>query len=70
MIIIPLPTDFSRWGGANEALGAIGMGTRMDLKIHERGEGAVRIGRHGFVPMVETEEHMMEFLKRFAGGDK
>ena len=57
-------------GGANEALGAIGMGTRLDLKIHERGEGAVRIGRHGFVPKVETEEHMMEFLKRFAGGDK
>ena len=56
-------------GGSNEALGAIGMGNRMDLKIHKRGEGAVRIGRHGFVPKVETDENMMEFLKRLAGRD-
>ena len=49
---------------------AINMGTRLDLKIHERGEGAVKPGRHRFAPKVGTEERMMEFLKRFAGGNK
>ena len=46
------------------------MGTRLALKIHERGEGAVKPGRHGFVPKVGTEERMMDLLKRFAGGKK
>ena len=47
---------------------AIGMGTRMPLKMHDRGEVAVKLGRHRFVPKVGTEERMMDFLKRFAGG--
>ena len=34
----------------------------------QRGGGAVKPGRHGFVPKIGTEEHMMEFLKRFVGG--
>ena len=46
------------------------MGTRLDLKIHERGEGAAKSGRRGFVPKVGAEEHMMELLKRYTGGNK
>ena len=46
------------------------MGTRLPLKIHRRGEGAVKPGRHGFVPKIGTEERMMDFVKRFAGGKK
>ena len=58
-------------GGSYEALEldtkrAIDMGTRMPLKIHKRGEGAVKTGRHGFFPKVGTEECMMDFLKSFA----
>ena len=61
--------------GANEALDldtkrAIDMGTRLPLKIHKRGEGAVKPGRHGFVPKVGTEDCMMGFLKSFSGGKK
>ena len=42
-------------GGAYESLEidvncSINMGTRLDLKIHERGEGSVKPGRHGLVP--------------------
>ena len=44
---------------------AINMGTRLDLKIHKRGEGAAKSGRRGFVPKVGTEERIMEFLKRY-----
>ena len=62
-------------GGANEALElkvkrAIDMGTRLALKIQERGEGAVNTGRHVFVPKARAEERMIEFLKSFAGGKK
>ena len=38
---------------------AVDMGTRLDLKIHERGEGAAKYGRRGFVPKVGTEERIM-----------
>ena len=60
-------------GGEYEALKidakrTIDMGTTLTLKIHERGEGSAKPGRHGFVPNVGTEEHMMNFLKRLAGG--
>ena len=48
----------------------INMGTRMALKIHKRGEGSVKPSRHGFVPKVGTEERIMDFLKRYAGGKK
>ena len=43
----------------------IDMGTRLALKIHERGEGAVKPGRRVFVPKVGTEERIMDFLKRY-----
>ena len=46
----------------------IDMGTRLALKIHERGEGAVKPGRQVFVPKVGAEEHIMDFIKRYAGG--
>ena len=49
---------------------AIGTETRLDLKIHERGEEAVKPGRHGFVPKVGMEERIMDFIKRYAGGTK
>ena len=62
-------------GGANEApeldaKRAINMLNRLALKIHKRGEGAVKPGRHGFVPKVGTEERMMEFIKNVAEGKK
>ena len=62
-------------GGANKALNidvkhAIGMGTRPTLKIHERWEGSIKPGRHGFIPKARTEDCIMEFLKRFAWGKK
>ena len=62
-------------GGAYEALEleakrAIDMGTRLALKIHKRGGGAVKPGRHVFVLKVRTEEHMMDFIKSFTGGKK
>ena len=46
-------------GGAYEALNidakrTIDMVTRLDLKINKRGEGAVKPGRHTFVPKVGT----------------
>ena len=44
---------------------AIDTGTRLALKIHERGEGAVKPGRRVFVPKVGTEERIMDFLKRY-----
>ena len=31
---------------------AVDMGTRLALKIHDRGEGAVKSGRNGFIPKV------------------
>ena len=46
------------------------MGTRLALKIHERVEGAVKPGRHGFVLKVGTEERIMHFLKMYVGGEK
>ena len=62
-------------GGSYEALKldvkrAIEMVTRLPLKIYEKGEGDVKLGRYGFVPKVSTEERMMDFLKRFVGGKK
>ena len=48
---------------------AIYMVTRLALKIHERGEGAVKPGRHVFVLKVSTEERIMDFLKRYVGGE-
>ena len=62
-------------GGSYEALEldanrAIDVGTRLALKIHERGEGAVKPGRHIFVLKVRTEERIMDFLKRYVGGEK
>ena len=62
-------------GGAYEATEldakrAIDMGASLDPKINERGEGAVKPGRHGFVPKVRTEERIMDFLKRYSGGNK
>ena len=38
------------------------MGTRLTLKINERGELAVKPGRHVFVLKVRTEERIMNFL--------
>ena len=60
--------------GAYEALEledkhAIAMGTRMALKIHERGEGDVKPGRHVLVPKVGTEDCIIDFLKRYVGGE-
>ena len=71
----PLAEIFFTVGGENEALELnskrdIDMGTSLALKIHKRGDEAVKIGRHGFVPKVGTEEHMTEFIKRFARGKK
>ena len=65
----PLSDRVFAVGGAYEALklavqNAIDMETRLPFKIHERGEGAVKPGRHVFVPKVGTEERMMYFLKR------
>ena len=59
-------------GGAYKALElkskrAIDMGTRLALKIHKRGEGAVKLGRHVFVSKVRTEERIMDFIKRYTG---
>ena len=59
-------------GGEYEALDldtkyAIDIVTRPTFKIHERGEGDVKLGRHRFVTKVRTEERMMDFLKRFVG---
>ena len=52
-------------GGAYDALDlnaklTINMGTRLPLKIQDRGKGDVKPGRHGFVPKVRTEERTME----------
>ena len=47
---------------------AIDMGTRVTLKIHKRGEGAVKTGKHVFVLKVGTDEGMMEFLNRYSWG--
>ena len=62
-------------GGSYEDLGldakqTINMGTMLPLKIHKRGEGEVKPGRHGLIPKVGIEERMMEFLNRLAGGNK
>ena len=59
-------------GGAYEALDInvkrfINMETGLPLKIHKRGEGAVKPGRHRFVPKVGTEEGIMDSLKGYAG---
>ena len=59
-------------GGSYKALEidakcAINMKTRLALKIHVREEGAVKPGRHIFVPKVGMEAHIMDFLKRYAG---
>ena len=69
----PLAVKFVTVGGKYEALEldakrAIDMGNILTLKIHERGEGAVNPGRHGFSPKVGMEERIMDFLKRYAGG--
>ena len=53
-------------GGAYESLEintkrAIDMGIRMALKIHERGEGAIKPGRHVFITKVGTEESIIDF---------
>ena len=69
----PLSDRFFTVGGAYKAFKidakrVIDMVNRLPLKIHERGEGASKPGRHGFVPKVRTEERMMGFLKRFTGG--
>ena len=61
--------------GAHKALEidskrAIDMGTRLHFKIHERGEGAVKPGRHRFVQNFGLEERTMDFINRFAGGKK
>ena len=68
-----LAERFFTVGGAYEALEIntkreIDMGTRLALKMHERGKGAVKPRRHIFVPKVGTEERTMEFLKMYAGG--
>ena len=47
---------------------AIDMGNMMTLKIHERGEGDVKLVRNGLVPKFGMEGRMMDFLKRFAQG--
>ena len=62
-------------GGEYEALRinakrATDMGTRMEPKIHKRGEGAVKPVRYVFVPKFGTEECIMEFIKRYAGEKK
>ena len=65
-----LADRFFTVGGAYESLEvnakrAIYMGTRLPPKIHERGEGAVKPGRHVFVLKVGTEECIMDLLKRY-----
>ena len=62
-------------GGSYEALEldakrAIDMVTRLAPKIHKRGGGAVKPGRHVFVLNVRTEERIMQLLKRYVGGEK
>ena len=75
MIIIPSLTSFS-WGGDHRrplelnSKRAIGMGTRLALNIHERGDEYVKPGRHVFIPKFGTEERIMDFLKRYVGGKK
>ena len=49
-----------------EAKRAIDVGPSLSLKIHERGEGSIKPGRHVFVTKVGTEESM-EFLRRYTG---
>ena len=49
---------------------AIDVGTRLALKIHERGGEAVKPGRHVFVLKVGTKDCIMDFLKRYVGGEK
>ena len=71
----PLANKVFTMGGAYEALDidakhAIDMGTRLALKIHERGEISVKPGRHVFIPKFGTEEHIIRFLKRYVGGKK
>ena len=71
----PLAERVFTVGGANKALElnvnrAIDIGTRLDLKIHERGEGAVKPRRNGVVLKVGTEECITDFLKRFAVGKR
>ena len=70
----PLANRVFTAGGAYEALEfdtkrAIDMGTSLDLKMHERGEGAVTPRRHVFVPKFGTDERIMDFLKRYTGGE-
>ena len=48
----------------------IDMGARLALKIHKRGEVAIKPGRHVFVPKVGMEERLMGSLKSYAGGKK
>ena len=48
----------------HDAKCVIDMGARLALKIHKRGEVAIKPGRHVFVPKVRTEERIMDFLKR------
>ena len=62
-------------GGSYEVLeldskGAISMGNRLALKIHDNGEGAARTRRHVFVLKVGTEKRITIFLKRYAGGKR
>ena len=71
----PLANRVFTVGGAYKALElnakrAINIGTRLALKILDWVEGAVKPRRHVFVPKVGTEERIIEFLKRYAGGKK
>ena len=62
-------------GGSYKALElntkrVINMITRLAPNTHNRREGAVKPRRHVFVQKVGTEEHIMEFLKRYVGGER
>ena len=45
-----------------DAKRTVDMGTRLALKIHERGDEAIKPKRHVFVPRFRTKEQIMAFL--------
>ena len=60
----PLSGRVFKVGGSHKALELdakrdIDMGTRLALKIHERGKGDVKPRGHIFVPKIGTEERIM-----------
>ena len=70
VIIIPLMTEFSRWGDHTRPLRSTprDMGNRLALKIHGRKNGDIKPRGHIFILKVGTEDHIMEFLRRCVRG--